>query len=227
MSEENSNFDQLLKLRARENPEIIEWLRKRDEKYTSPEIQNELLETMALGMMRQISANIQNATFFTIIAYETAADVSKREQLVIRIWSVDDYFVIHEDFIGMHPLEKTNADQVLAILKNALLINLNIQRARRQCYNGAAMKADEKTGVATQIKTIKGKCLYTHCYGHASNLAVADAIKSVQCISDSLDTVREIRKLIRESSQRNTKLGKIRAGAIHFTLRDGLCVGEH
>ena len=52
----------------------------------------------------------------------------------------------------MHLLERTNADQVVAILKNALLrINLNIQRARRQCYDGAATKADEKTGVATQI----------------------------------------------------------------------------
>ena len=29
MSEENSNFHQLLKLRAQENPEITEWLRKR------------------------------------------------------------------------------------------------------------------------------------------------------------------------------------------------------
>ena len=70
MSEENSNFHQLLKLRAQENPEIIEWLRKRDDKYTSPAIQNE----------GQISANIQNATFFTIMADETA-DVSNKEQL--------------------------------------------------------------------------------------------------------------------------------------------------
>ena len=43
MSNENSSFHQLLNLRAQENPEIIEWLRKRDEKYKSPEIQNELL----------------------------------------------------------------------------------------------------------------------------------------------------------------------------------------
>ena len=64
MSEENSNFHQLLKLRAQENPEIIEWFRKRDNKYTSPAIQNEMLEAMALGMMRQIS-NIQHAQFFT------------------------------------------------------------------------------------------------------------------------------------------------------------------
>ena len=133
MSDENSNFHQLLNLRAQENPEIIEWLRERDEKYISPEIQNELLEAMALGMMRQISANIQNATPFTITADETA-DVSNKEKPVICIRWVDDCFVILEDFIEMHPLETTNADQVVAILKNALLrINLNIQRTRGQC----------------------------------------------------------------------------------------------
>ena len=113
--------------------------------------------------------------------------------------------MIHKDFIGMHPLERTNADQEVAMLKNGLLrINLNIQRARGQCYDGAETKADEKTGVVTQIKTIDRKFLYTHCCGHASNLAVADAIKSVQCISNSLDTVREIGKLVKK-----TRLDKI------------------
>ena len=57
----------------------------------------------------------------------------------------------------------------------------------------------EKTGVATQIKALNSKCLYTHCYGHALSLAVADAIKSVKCISDSLETVREIAKLVKKS----------------------------
>ena len=104
MSEENSNFHYLLNVRAQENPEIIEWHRRRDEKYTSPEIQNELLEAMALGMMPQISANIQYATFFTIMADETA-DLSNQEQLAICIGWADDCFMIHEDFVGMHPLE--------------------------------------------------------------------------------------------------------------------------
>ena len=57
------------------------------------------------------------------------------------------------------------------------------------------------------------RCLYTHCYEHVSNLAVADAITSVQCSSDSLDTVCEIGKLGKESPQRNTKEDKIRAEA--------------
>ena len=46
------------------------------------EMQNELLEAMALGMMRQISANIQNAAFLSIMA-DKAADVSNKEQLFI------------------------------------------------------------------------------------------------------------------------------------------------
>ena len=45
-SEENSNFYQLLKLRAQENSEILDWLRRKDDKYTSPVIQNEILEAM-------------------------------------------------------------------------------------------------------------------------------------------------------------------------------------
>ena len=81
---------------------------------------------------------------------DETADVSNKEQLIICIRWVDDCFVIHEDFTGMHPLERTNVDQV-AILKNALLrINLNTQRARGQCYNGAATKAGEKTGVSAR-----------------------------------------------------------------------------
>ena len=86
---------------------------------------------------------------------DETADVSNKEKLVICVRWVDVRFLIHEDFIGMHFLKRTNADKVVAILKNALLrINLNIQRACRQCYDGAATKADEKTGVATQIKSI-------------------------------------------------------------------------
>ena len=196
-SEENSNFYQLLKLRAEENSEILDWLRRKDDKYTSPVIQNEILEVIALCMLRKISENIQNATFFSIMADETA-DISNKEQLVVCIRWVDENFAVHEDFIAMYPFERTTADHIVAVLKNCRKMRL-------------ITMAGEKTGGATQIKALNSKCLYTHCYGHALNLAVADAIKSVKCISDSLETARETEKLVKKSPQRNTKLDKIRA----------------
>ena len=78
-------------------------------------------------MMGQISANMQNATVFTIISDETA-DVSNKEQPVICFQWVDVCFVIHEDFIGIHPFERTNADQVVAIF---LFLNLCTTRCPR------------------------------------------------------------------------------------------------
>ena len=71
---------------------------KEPEKYTSPEIQSELVEAIALGMMRQISSNIQNGTFFTIMADKTA-DVFNKEELVICIRWVEICFETPEDFI--------------------------------------------------------------------------------------------------------------------------------
>ena len=44
--------------------------------------------------------------------------------------------VAFEDFNGMYILERTTADQVVAILKNALLrMNLNFQRARGKGFD--------------------------------------------------------------------------------------------
>ncbi|XP_029208676.2 zinc finger MYM-type protein 1-like [Acropora millepora] len=141
---------------------------------------------------------------------DETADISNKEQLVVCIGWVDENFV-HEDFIAMYPLERTTADHIVAVLKNCISMHLRVENARGQCYDGASTMAGEKTGVATQIKALNSKCLYTHCYGHALNLAVADAIKSVKCISDSLETVREIAKLVKKSPQKNTKLDEIRA----------------
>ena len=143
---------------------------------------------------------------------DETADISNKEQLVTCIHWVDENFVVHEDFFGIHPLERTTADDIVFIIKDVLLrMNPKIQNARGQCYDGAATMAGKKKGVATQIKAINRKCLYTHCYGHALNLAVADAVKSVKCIGDALEVVREIGKLVKKSPQLDTKLEKIRS----------------
>ena len=41
-AEDSSNFNQLLHLRAFDDPSLLTWVQRKAEKYTSPEIQNEL-----------------------------------------------------------------------------------------------------------------------------------------------------------------------------------------
>ncbi|XP_057312165.1 zinc finger MYM-type protein 1-like [Hydractinia symbiolongicarpus] len=228
-SELNSNFHQLLLLRCEDDKELSAWLAK-NQNYTSPAIQNEMLRIEALSILRDIAKNIQSAEIFTILADETG-DVSNTEQLVICIRWVDDELQAHEEFIGLHPLPDTSADQIVFLIKDILLrMNLKLENARGQCYDGAASMAGHRSGVATQIKSLNEKCLYTHCYGHALNLAVGDVIKEIPELKEAFGTAYEICKLVKKSPKRDTQLKNIREAtgiesnrSMSFLLHDGLC----
>ena len=206
----NSNFHQLLVLRSDDDNGLVSWLEKKTNRFDSPAIQNEMLEIMALEVLRDIVKDIQSAVFFTILADETS-DVSNTEQLVVCIRWVDNTLQAHEEFIGLHPLPNTTSEQIVFVIKDILLrMNLNLQNARGQCYDGAASMAGHKSGVATKIKSLNEKCLYTHCYGHALNLAVGDVIKNIRSLTETFGTAYEICKLVKKSPKRNTKLDAIR-----------------
>ena len=63
-AESESNSLQLLMLRSLDNSSIADWLKRKSDKFTSPAIQNEMISVMALGILRKISENIRNTTFF-------------------------------------------------------------------------------------------------------------------------------------------------------------------
>jgi len=208
--ETNSNFRQLLLLRSEDDERLTAWLKQKTNRFDSPEIQNEMLEIMALNILRDIVKNIQLAEIFSILGDETG-DISNTEQLVFCVRWVDDDLEVYEDFIGMHPLPNTTADEIVRVIKDILLrMNLRVENARGQCYDGAAAMSGPKSGVATQIKSLNGKCLYTHCYGHALNLAVGDVIKNIPRLNETFSTAYEICKLVKKSPKRNTKLDAIR-----------------
>ena len=63
--ETDSNFMQLFLLRGEDNPKIVEWLKKRTDKYTSPDIQNSMVKVMALHVLREIAAELQTTAVYT------------------------------------------------------------------------------------------------------------------------------------------------------------------
>ena len=79
-NEFNSNFYQLLKLRSEVDKMFAEWLTKKSNKFTSPKMQNEMIEVI----LRDIAKNIQSAEIYSILADETA-DISNVEQLAFCI----------------------------------------------------------------------------------------------------------------------------------------------
>ena len=74
--DEDSNFIQILKLRAKDIPQLAYWMKRKQNKFMSHDIQNEIIQTMENQMTRYITANIWN-NFYSIICAEYR-DISKK-----------------------------------------------------------------------------------------------------------------------------------------------------
>ena len=208
--EKECNFMQLIKLRAIHQPELLKWLERKTYKYTSPEIQNEIITIMALNVLRDIASSIQNARFFTLMADEVT-DAANQTQVAICFRSVDDNFNCSEEFIGLYVVESIGSDRIVHILKDTMTrMNLSIANCRGQCYDGAANMAGHRSGVAAQILSVESRATYTHCYGHALNLAASDSIKKNKILRDTLDAAFEISKLLKYSPKRDAIFNRLK-----------------
>ena len=90
-------------------------------------------------------------------------------------------------------------------------MNLRIQDAHGQCYDGSSTKTETKNGVAAQLKKLNEKGLLTHCYCHSHNLAVGDTMKNIPLLKDTLDMAYEITKLIKKSLKKEAEFYKKKA----------------
>ena len=208
--ESNSNFVQLLHLRAIDQPQLNAWLERKTDKYTSPQIQNELLIVMATAVLRKIGEIIQKACYFSIMADEVT-DSSNKEQVVICFRRIDEQFEAHEDFVGLYQVDSIVSNSIVEVLKDTIVrLNLAISKCQGQCYDGAANMAGIRNGVAAQMCAVEPRALYSHCYGHALNLATSDTIKKNKILRDVLDTVFEITKLLKLSPKREAWFSKLK-----------------
>ena len=144
---------------------------KRNARYT---IQNEVVHIYACNIREGLTKSLrENNLPLTIIAEETTDHYSNTE-----ILSVD----------------RANAVSIFKNILEAisdLSVTLNPHQIRGQAYNGASVMSSELAGVQAKIKEISPRALYTHCYSHCLNLAIA--------LSCNVQEVRNLISLINES----------------------------
>ena len=153
---------------------------------------------MALHMLRQIIKFLEQTPFITLMVDETT-HISNKEQAVFCLRWVDHEFKVHEEFIGLHAIDSTDASHIFAVLKAVLTQYTNEQN---QGVIAAAM-AGTRSGVANLVLAKEIRAIYTHCYGHALNLACGDTIKKCRTMKDALDINHEIIKLIKKLPARD------------------------
>ena len=201
-TELDGNFRQLLLLKADLDENLKEWLKRRENVYTSPDIQNEIIKAMGVQVLRDVAADLQMSRYLTVMADETT-DCSNREQVTVIVRRVTEELEVFEEFLGLYHVTSIDAATLTTVIKDVLIrANLAIEKLRGQCYDGASAMSGSKSGVSKRICDIEPRAVYTHCYGHALNLAAGDALKQCHLLRDSLETTREITKLIKASPKR-------------------------
>ena len=124
---------------------------------------------------------------------DETTDLSNTEQVVLVFRWVDSELSVHEKFLGLYQTDSVKAATLLKIIEDTLLrLNLKLEMCRGQCYDGASIMSGIKNGVAKCITDKEPRAVFTHCYGHALNLAVGDTVKSSKIMKSSLETVHEI-----------------------------------
>lgn len=98
---ENSNFNVILNAFAKNDEILSEHLASAhyNAKYTSPDVQNELIGICAEQVKEKITSSCRNCPFFEIIVDE-ATDKSTKEQLSLCVRFVDDDCCVKEEFLG-------------------------------------------------------------------------------------------------------------------------------
>ena len=157
----DGNFNQLIKLLSKEDANLATWTKTKTDRYTSKDVQNEVLRVMDQRVLRDIVSDIR-LSGFTIMVNE-ATDISTREQIVFVLRRVDDRLDVHKDFVGLYSTASRTADSPVTIIQDVLLrLNLSIQRCRGQCYDGADVMKGQRNVVATQMSCLERRARYTH-----------------------------------------------------------------
>ena len=143
---------------------------------------------MAFIILRDIAKNINDSIFYSIMADEVA-DCSNKEKFIFCFRWVNKGFNTHEDFIGIYNVDNIKADTLVTVIKGVLIrLNIPLSNARGQCYDGAKNIRGIKNGVSNFFFFFSEnlRAFFTHCFGHALNLAVGDLVKNVRFLKDSI-----------------------------------------
>ena len=152
-------------MKAQENRNLFEWLQRKENVYTSPDIQNEMIKHMGVHILREIASQLHTSPFLTIMDKTTdASNVEQATHLFIGSLMIYKYTKISWDYTVSLQLML-----LCSVVKDAFLrMNLSFDRVRGQCYDGAsAMSGTSSHFLWATISTVKCQTPYAADFSYA------------------------------------------------------------
>lgn len=174
-------------------------------KYTSSEVQKEILSIVARKVQKSIREEIGTSKF--CIMADEARDESKKEQMAIVLRFVNKEGLIKECFLDLVHVSDTHAltlkNSICAVLSGN---NLNVQDIRSQGYDGASNMRGEWNGLKALILNECPYAYYIHCLAHQLQLALVAASREVQEVHNFFQHANFIINVVSASPKRNDEL---------------------
>ncbi|XP_060865953.1 52 kDa repressor of the inhibitor of the protein kinase-like [Metopolophium dirhodum] len=224
----DGNFRAILRFRARSGDHflkehILSQTSDSRSMFTSPTIQNEIIDLCGNFIQENVVNRIKYAGFFTILADETQ-DISRYEQLALCIRYVDDSSAdnvfIREDFLEfVHVKDVTASALATTIMQCIMTLGLDMEMLVGQGYDGAAVMSGQFRGVRTIISEKYPKAQFIHCSAHTLNLVLAHSCE-IPMIRNCIGTIKTVINFFRQSALLDGLLKDAAesAGAIHLNL---------
>ncbi|KAK7898153.1 hypothetical protein WMY93_019006 [Mugilogobius chulae] len=198
----DGNLIQLLKFRGKSDACLSRWLSQCQD-YTSPQVQNEVLQLLGNTIVREI-ANCINS--LPVVQYslivDGTQDISGSEQESICLRFVDHDLVPHEVFVGLYQVPGTTGAEIAKAAIDVLQrLSIPLSSLRGQTYDGAANMSGKYAGVQAELKKVQPLGLFVHCGTHCLNLITESACQASPLIRDALQWVHELGTLSKQSGK--------------------------
>lgn len=173
-------------------------------KYTSKDIQNEILDCMFNVYKEELLKDVKNATFLSVQADE-ATDISNASQFVIIFRFVKDKELV-ERFVSFVKIEDRSAVGLTNTLCQLLQPYAAKQKLIAQTYDGAAVMSGSVAGVQTKLREHFPYAHFVHCYAHQLNLILRQACEKIILCKRFFANIAGFAIFFSQSSKRNDKL---------------------
>ena len=156
---------------------------------------------------------------------DETTDSSNAEQVTVFFRCINKDFEVNEEFIGLYHVPSIDAATLTSVIQDVFVrMNFSIGKLRGQCYDGASSMSGRKTGVAKRISDLELRAIYTHCYGHALNLAACDTMKKIKLLKEAPEITHEVTKLVKYSPRRQEIFHQVKQKMISSNDGPGISV---
>lgn len=210
-SRNRGNFIELIKHSAECSKEIAQVVLENAPsyaKYTSSDIQKELLNILANKVRNKIRRELGDGKFCILV--DEALDESDKEQMAIILRYVDCDGYIRERFFEVVNVMETTAVTLKKEICNVLArYDLLVENIRGQGYDGASNMRGAWNGLQALFLKDCPYAYYIHCFAHQLQLALVAASNDVPDVWLFFSALGSIVNVLTSSAKRLSELKSV------------------